>query len=121
VLAITNVLINRDGGYYNGTNKTAQSDSAREPRELLGRANLLTVSNFNGYTNFTMDSQALGWVDESTEAQVFYMFVDTVLTIVIISWIFFFKVYSGVIAEVVNRDRVQASLYSVQVEGLPTR
>ena len=68
-----------------------------------------------------MDSQALGWVDESTEAQVFYMFVDTVLTIVIISWIFFFKVYSGVIAEVVNRDRVQASLYSVQVEGLPTR
>ena len=68
-----------------------------------------------------MDSQALDWVDESTQAQVFYMFVDTVLTIVIISWIFFFKVYSGVIAGVINQDRVQASLYSVQVNGLPTR
>jgi len=49
------------------------------------------------------------------------MFVDSVLTIVIISWIFFFKVYSGVIARVIDQDRVRASLYAVQVNGLPTR
>lgn len=47
------------------------------------------------------------------------MFVDTILTILVVSWVFFFKVYSGVVAGVINQDKVQASLYSVQVHGLP--
>ena len=41
------------------------------------------------------------------------MFVDTLLTILVVSWVFFFKVYSGVVAGVINQYKVQASLYSV--------
>ena len=61
---MTNIYINFNGGYYNGTNITSKSDPARGSQELLGKTNLVTISNFKGYTNMTLDSQALNWVDE---------------------------------------------------------
>ena len=48
------------------------------------------------------------------------MFVDTVLTLLLIGWVFFFKVYSGLISEHNYGQRVQANHYAVEVQGLPT-
>ena len=56
VLGGANMMVNYDGGYYNGTNKNSKSDASREAQELLGKANLFTIANFKGYANFTMDS-----------------------------------------------------------------
>lgn len=58
------VYINWTGGYYNGTNKNDKSDPARGSQELLGKVNLVTIANFRGYTNFTLDPQAINWVEE---------------------------------------------------------
>ena len=50
----------------------------------------------------------------------FYMFVDTIISITILTWLFFFKVYSGVIINAINSESVKASLYTVEVRGLPS-
>ena len=50
----------------------------------------------------TLDSQALNWVEEMSSQYQFYMFVDSIMTITILSWLFFFKVYSGVIISKIN-------------------
>ena len=64
LLSVTCIYINYNGGYYNGTNINNKSDPARGSQELLGKANTVTISNFQGYTNMTLDSQALNWVEE---------------------------------------------------------
>ena len=48
-----------------------------------------------------------------------YMFVDTLVTISIIAWIFYFKVYSSVLDEKINSGKVAANIYAVEVKGLP--
>ena len=68
--------------------------------------NLVTLSNFAGYTNFTLDEKALKWTEESLQPFLLYVFVDNIFTITIISWVFFFKVYSGVLASKINQDKV---------------
>ena len=86
----------------------------------MSKGNLFTISNFKGYTNFTKDAQAVNWVAEQDDDFVLYMFLDTVLTITIASWILFFKVFTGVVDESINKDDVQASIYAVEVRGLPS-
>ena len=112
--------INFEGGYYNGTNKNENSDALRSSQEFLRKGNLVTIANFAGYTNFTLDAQAVNWVAEQNSAFVLYMFLDIVLTITLLSWVFFFKVFAGVIADGINQDDIQASVYAVEVRGLPT-
>jgi hypothetical protein len=67
----------------------------------------------------TLDSQALNWVEEMSSQYNFYMFVDSIMTITVLSWLFFFKVYGGVIINQINSESVKASLYTVEVKGLP--
>ena len=67
----------------------------------------------------TLDSQALNWVEEMSQNYAFYMFVDSIMTITVLSWLFFFKVYAGVIISQINSESVKASLYTVEVRGLP--
>ena len=98
--------INHEGGYYNGTNKNEKSDPLRSSQELLGKGNLVTIANFAGYTNFTLDAQAVNWVAEQNAPFVLYMFLDTILTITLLSWVFFFKVFAGVIADKINQDDI---------------
>ena len=47
------------------------------------------------------------------------MLVDTCIILVLIGWIFFFKVYSGLISTHAKQERVCASMYAVEVHGLP--
>ena len=81
---------------------------------------MATAANFRGYSNFTLDSQAVNWVSEQRESTILYMLVDSVLVLVLVSWVFFFKVYSGIIAANSLVDRVQASQYAVEIKGLPS-
>jgi hypothetical protein len=67
----------------------------------------------------TLDPQALNWVEEMTSSYNFYMFVDSIVTIVVVSWLFFFKVYTGVLQTQIDAGSVKASLYTVEVRGLP--
>lgn len=48
------------------------------------------------------------------------MFVDTILILLLLAWIFFFKVYSGLLATHSSESRVKASQYAIEVHGLPT-
>ena len=120
LLGAASAYVNYEGGYYNGTNKNDKSDPRRGSQELLEKINLVTISNFYGYANFTLDPQALDWVDDATPAYVLYVFLDTVLTLTLVLWVFFFKVFTGVTAGKINQDNVQASIYAVEVKGLPT-
>lgn len=108
------------GGYYNGTNKNDKSDALRSSQERFGRINFVTIANFAGYTNNTLDPQALNWINEQNTDFVSYVLLDTILTITLVSWVFFFKVFAGVTADKINSDNIQASIYAVEVRGLPT-
>ena len=119
LLSLAMVYINFTGGYYNGTNKNDKSDPARGSQELLGTINLVTISNFKGYTNFTLDPQAINWVEEMKPSYQNYMFVDLIVTISLLTWIFYFKVYSGVLAAQLGQANLRASIYTVEVKGLP--
>lgn len=66
LLSAINAYINYQGGYYNGDDRNAKSDQARDTQELIGKINLATLSNFKGYTNFTSDPRALNWVSEQS-------------------------------------------------------
>jgi len=48
------------------------------------------------------------------------MFLQTIFIIALVAWVFFFKVWSGVISGAINHDLVKASYYAVEVQGLPT-
>ena len=112
--------MNIQGGYFNGTNKNIWSSIKREPQEFTAMINLATVANFKGYTNFTLDYQAINWVEEMREQQLVYMFIDTLFIMTLIVWVFFFKVYSSVVVNANHFRTVEASMYSVEVIGLPT-
>ena len=124
LLALIQCSINYQGGYYNcpddkDCRKSYQSSLNREEKSFLGTMNYITLSNFHGYSNYTTDKRALNWVSESSTAQITYMLVDTCIILVLIGWIFFFKVYSGLISTHAKQERVCASMYAVEVHGLP--
>mmetsp|Transcript_10713 Transcript_10713/g.17987 ORF Transcript_10713/g.17987 Transcript_10713/m.17987 type:complete len:108 (+) Transcript_10713:278-601(+) len=47
------------------------------------------------------------------------MITDCATVAVIVLWIFFFKVYSGIVAGNIQQESVRASIYAVEVKGLP--
>jgi hypothetical protein len=48
------------------------------------------------------------------------MFVDSIMTIALICWITFFKVYGGVLISQIDSELVKASFYTVEVKGMPS-
>lgn len=55
VLTIPNIYINSEGGYYDGANINEKSDISRDNKQMIDKVNLVTISNFFGYANFTID------------------------------------------------------------------
>jgi hypothetical protein len=47
------------------------------------------------------------------------MFIDIIISISLLTWIFYFKVYSGVLAAKLGQENLRASIYTVEVRGLP--
>lgn len=68
-----------------------------------------------------MDPQALNWVSQSTGQHVLYIFNDTMFILVLLCWIFFFKVFSGFISQKISNEVVKVSSYALEIKGIPTQ
>ena len=55
ILTIPNIYINSKGGYYDGSNINEKSDITRDQKQMIDKVNLVTISNFFDYANFTLD------------------------------------------------------------------